>query len=300
MTVSTTTNKVAYVGNGIATEFAIPFPFLETAHLSVYQLLNDIQTQREDWTVQNGNLIFETAPANEAQIVIMRIVPFTQETDYQENEILAAGTLERNFDSLTMQVQQLKELSERAVTVDIFDDTPAAELLPSIRSAVSDAAGYAQMANEKAEDAEEASLIATTQATIATDKANEASTILTSKASINADNFSITGREKLIENTFLGSTVVSGILPETIVSTASFYTAPEHGYIFICGCTQGQSICNFFINDVRVGCMGSPDALQTYQTVFFPLKKGDVFKTSTESSMLLQVYSAFFFAKGVG
>lgn len=70
----------------------------------MYQLLNNIQTKIEDWTVQNGNLIFETAPANGAQIVILREVPFTQETDYRENEILAAETLERNFDNLTMQV----------------------------------------------------------------------------------------------------------------------------------------------------------------------------------------------------
>lgn len=300
MTVSTTINKVSYIGNGVATEFAIPFPFLETTHLKAYQLLNDIQAERTDWVVQNDNMIFATAPVLGAQIVIMREVPYTQETDYRENEILAAETLERNFDSLTMQIQQLKEKSDRAVTVDIFDSTQTADLLPSIRTAVSTAASYAITANEKAEEAEEASLIATAQATIATNKANEAGAILTLKASINADNFSDTGREKLIENTFLGSTCVSGILPETIASTASFYTAPEHGYIFICGCTQGQSICNFFINDVRVGCMGSPDALQTYQSVFFPLKKGDVFKTSTESSMLLQVYSAFFFAKGVG
>ena len=42
MTVSTTTNKVVYIGNGIATSFAIPFPFLEKEHLKVRQLLNDV------------------------------------------------------------------------------------------------------------------------------------------------------------------------------------------------------------------------------------------------------------------
>lgn len=182
MTVSTTTNKVSYIGNGVAVEFAIPFPFLETNHLKVFQLLNDIQTQREDWTIQNGNVIFETPPALETQIVIMREVPLTQETDYQENEILAAETLERNFDKLTMQVQQLKEQADRAVTVDIFDDTQAAELLPNIRTAVSNAANYAQAANEKADDADQAAEIATAQATIATNKANEAVAVLSNKA----------------------------------------------------------------------------------------------------------------------
>ena len=154
MTVSTTTNKVAYIGNGIATTFAIPFPFLEKTHLKVYQLLNNVQTDRTDWTISGGNMVFATAPANDAQIVIMREVPLTQETDYRENEVLPAETLERNFDKLTMQVQQLKEQADRAVTVDVFDDTEAASLIPSIRQAVSDCAGYVKTAIQKAQDAD--------------------------------------------------------------------------------------------------------------------------------------------------
>ena len=131
MTVSTTTNKVVYVGNGVATSFAIPF-FLEETHLKVYQLLNDIQTERTDWTISGGNMVFETAPADEAQILIMREVPLTQETDYRENEVLPAETLERNFDKLTMQVQQLKEQADRAVTVGMFSDTDPSVLVNDI------------------------------------------------------------------------------------------------------------------------------------------------------------------------
>ena len=155
MTVSTTTNKVAYIGNGIATSFAIPFPFLEQEHLKVYQLSNNELSERTDWTISNENMVFETAPAENAQIVIMREVPLTQETDYRENEVLPAETLERNFDKLTMQVQQLKEQADRAVTVDIFDDTDtdAASLIPSIRRAVSDCAEYASTATNKAQAA---------------------------------------------------------------------------------------------------------------------------------------------------
>lgn len=87
MTVSTTTNKVAYIGNGVATSFAIPFPFLEQGHLKVRQLLNNEQTDRTDWTISGGNMVFATAPADDAQIVIMREVPLTQETDYREETL---------------------------------------------------------------------------------------------------------------------------------------------------------------------------------------------------------------------
>ena len=188
MTVSTTTNKISYIGNGVAVEFAIPFPFLETTHLKVFQLLNDVQSERTDWTIQDGNIVFADAPASGAQIVILREVPFTQETDYQENEILAAETLERNFDSLTMQVQQLKEQADRAVTVDIFDDTQTADLLPSIRTAVSDAANYAQTASNKAEIAEIKAQDAEESAQIATEKATEVSVALITKANTDLSN----------------------------------------------------------------------------------------------------------------
>ena len=109
MTVSSQTNKVIYIGNGVAKEFAIPFSFLEKEHLNVRQKKNNIQTERTDWEIRAGNLVFQTAPETGAEIAVIREVPLTQETDYRENEILPAETLERDFDKLTMQVQQLKE-----------------------------------------------------------------------------------------------------------------------------------------------------------------------------------------------
>lgn len=189
MTISITTNKAAYIGNGVAISFAIPFPFLAQEHLKVYQLLNDIQTERTDWTVSEGNLVFATAPADNAQIVIMREVPLTQETDYRENEILPAETLERCFDKLTMQIQQLAEKAARAVTVDVFDDTQADSLIPSIRKAVSDSAVYAaaaqnkaQEASQKAQNAEQSAQTAADKATIATNKSVEVANALFTKA----------------------------------------------------------------------------------------------------------------------
>ena len=165
MTVSSQTNKVIYIGNGVATEFAIPFSFLEQEHIKVRQKKNDIQTERTDWTVKGGNLVFADAPESGAEIAIVREVPLTQETDYRDNEILHAETLERGFDKLTMQVQQLAEKSARAVTVDIFDDTAADSLIPSIRKAVSDCTAAAVSARTDANTASEKAAQAQTSAT---------------------------------------------------------------------------------------------------------------------------------------
>ena len=168
MTVNSQQNKISYIGNGAATEFAVPFSFLDKSHLVVRQLLNGVQSERTDWTVSGGTMTFDAPPANNAQIVIMRQVPLTQETDYRENEILSAETLERCFDKLTMQVQQLEEKAGRAVTADIFDATDAASLIPSIRQAASDCTAAANAAKSDADTAKE--------------KAAEAQTVLASKA----------------------------------------------------------------------------------------------------------------------
>ena len=246
MTVSTTTNKVSYIGNGVATSFAIPFPFLEQGHLKAYQLLNNVQTERTDWTVSGGNIIFTTAPTDGAQIVIMREVPLTQETDYRENEVLPAETLERNFDKLTMQVQQLKEQADRAVTVDVFDDTKAASLIPSIRQAVSDCAGYASTASDKAQQAltqaQNAANNAQNAATSATDSAASAAnaansethtaSMLETKANIDADNFSSDGKKTLAS---LGKPYYANKITIGTQGSWSNYTCPTSGFILITG-----------------------------------------------------------------
>lgn len=190
MTVSSQRNKVIYVGNGVATEFAIPFSFLEQEHIKVRQKKNDIQTERTDWTVKDGNLVFAIAPENGAEIAIVREVPLTQETDYRDNEILHAETLERNFDKLTMQVQQLAEKQDRAVTVDIFDDTQAAELIPSIRKAVSDCQTAVETTAANAQTATGQAVLAQSAADSAATSETNTAAMLGTKADVDLSNCS--------------------------------------------------------------------------------------------------------------
>ena len=222
MTVSSQTNKVIYIGNGVAKEFAIPFSFLEKEHIKVRQKKNNIQTERTDWTVKSGNLVFTDAPESGAEIAIVREVPLTQETDYRDNEILYAETLERNFDKLTMQVQQLAEKSARAVTVDIFDDTAAAELIPSIRKAVSDC----QTAVEKTTANITA---AATSATNAAASETNTAAMLGTKANVDLDNLSAAGKAVASNLAMLSDSFIE----MTLGATETTYTAPADGAFFI-------------------------------------------------------------------
>ena len=96
------------------------------------------RSDKSETTYKRNGRTGKSATESGAEIAIVREAPLTQETDYCDNEFLHAETLERNFDKPTIQVQQLAEKSTRAVTVDIFDDTAADSLIPSIRKAVSD------------------------------------------------------------------------------------------------------------------------------------------------------------------
>ncbi|MBR4126201.1 MAG: hypothetical protein IKR09_01320 [Alphaproteobacteria bacterium] len=274
MTVSTTTNKVAYIGNGVATSFAIPFPFLEREHLKVRQLLNNVQTERTDWTVSGGNMVFATAPANDAQIVIMREVPLTQETDYRENEILPAETLERNFDRLTMQVQQLKEQADRAVTVDIFDDTDAASLIPSIRQAVSDCAEYTATASDKAD-------IATDKAEIATNKAVEAQHTLSSKTDVDLNNLTTAGKENLAEM------LMPDYSRKVVLSANVTYTAACAGVF--CGYYRGTSGTGttYTVNGFTQTYSGSFDnaGMPTGASFFVFVSKGESYSAARANNL---------------
>lgn len=125
MTVSSTTSKASYSGNGSTTAFSVPFYFLDNTHIKV--VLRDaagvetVKTLTTDYTVTGagvlagGTVTMNTAPASGVTVVIARNVPLTQETDYQTNDPFPAETHERALDKLTMEVQQLKEIIDRAI-----------------------------------------------------------------------------------------------------------------------------------------------------------------------------------------
>ena len=305
MTVSSQTNKIIYIGNGIAKEFAIPFSFLEREHLKVRQKKDNIQTERTDWTVKSGNLVFTDAPESGAEIAIVREVPLTQETDYRDNEILHAETLERNFDKLTMQVQQLAEKQDRAVTVDIFDDTQAAELIPSIRKAVSDCAKSVDDAERLKSETNALMLSATAQATAAATSATNAATsetntaaMLGTKANADLDNLTAAGKA-VASNLAMPSASYKDL---TLGATGTVYTAPADGYVvFDAYAAAPQGVVSLLTHPTGINTLctaggnGNP-----YLRVYLPVAKGAKFRAeyydvdTSKAGFLFR----FYYAKG--
>jgi len=129
MSISNTTNKVIYQGDGSTKQFPFSFRIFDETDLvvSLYEIATGIETEltlNSDYTVTiNGNnggtVIMVTAPSSSYKLIIKRILPLTQETDYVEGDPFPAESHERALDKLTMITQQLNEQLDRTVKVDI-------------------------------------------------------------------------------------------------------------------------------------------------------------------------------------
>lgn len=125
MTVTSETNKAQATGNGVVTVFFYPFQVPEAEWLEVY--LDDV-LQSAGFVVAGigdptgGSVTFTVAPAAGVIVTLLRVVPLTQEVDYQPYDPFPAEVAEGTLDKLTMITQQLQEEINRAWRVPI--DTP--------------------------------------------------------------------------------------------------------------------------------------------------------------------------------
>jgi hypothetical protein len=122
MTVSTTTNKVSYTGNGTTDTFAYAFPIYATGDLKVYDGAT-LKTLTTHYTVtgaggtSGGNVVFTSGniPVNGNKVVIERILGRTQSSDYVDYDKFPADTLETNLDRLTFISQEIDEEVARSI-----------------------------------------------------------------------------------------------------------------------------------------------------------------------------------------
>jgi len=129
MTVTTSTNKRTFTGDGATTAFAYNFKILATTDLKVYTRLiaspytETLQTEGTDYSVSGagdaggGTVTMTSAPADTLQLIILRAVPQTQLTDYTANDAFPAETHEEALDRLAMIVQDQQETLDRSLKV---------------------------------------------------------------------------------------------------------------------------------------------------------------------------------------
>lgn len=133
MTVSTSTNSVVYRGNGAATQFAVPFKVMDEDHLVVTR--RDYDTGDLDYTYigtdysytgvgdDSGTLTLAgTALDDDFELVIERIVPYTQDLDIVNAGGFYPETVENQLDTIVMGIQQLADLAGRGISVPVGED----------------------------------------------------------------------------------------------------------------------------------------------------------------------------------
>ena len=129
MTVSTTTNRASYSGNGSTAAFAYGFKIFADADLTVIirssagvettKTLTTHYTVSGAGTDSGGNVTFTSGniPASGETVVILRKLTLTQGTDYVANDPFPAESHEDALDRLTMITQQLNEAVGRSLKV---------------------------------------------------------------------------------------------------------------------------------------------------------------------------------------
>lgn len=104
-------------GNGVTTIFAYDFMILDEEDL-VVEVDGVIQTS--GYTVSGvgesggGSVTFDIAPASGAEVLRYRARGLVRDTDYQRNGSFDEQTVDKDFDGLQMQVQQLSAAIARA------------------------------------------------------------------------------------------------------------------------------------------------------------------------------------------
>ena len=149
MTVSTTTAKVSYTGNGSTTAFAVPFVFFSSAELEVIERTiatgaEVVKTLTTHYTVTGGDgatgtVTALTAPASTVEWHIRRKTARTQLVDYQANDAFPADTHERALDRAAARDQEIEETVGRAL---VFPKTDSSALDPELPASVDRASKY--------------------------------------------------------------------------------------------------------------------------------------------------------------
>jgi len=159
MTVTTTTIKNSYSGNGSTTAFAYTFPINSTDEITVIERsATGTETVKSEGSgstnygisdngASGGTVTMVTAPASGTTLVLLRNTALTQETDYVANDPFPAETHEDALDKLNMQTQELQEELDRSFKVSRTNTITTSEFTESATDRASKALGFDSSGN---------------------------------------------------------------------------------------------------------------------------------------------------------
>ena len=203
MTISTTTIKNSYSGNGSTTTFNYTFKITDQDDIDVIirsssgtETTKTITTHYTVTGVGNsggGTVVFTAGniPASGETVVLRRSTPLTQGVDLIENDPLPANTLEDAFDKLTSISQELQEQLDRSLKVSKTTSITSPEFTSDASARADkllgfDSTGNQLVANISSTSAAQAATSATNAASSATAAANSATAAANAQAAAEA------------------------------------------------------------------------------------------------------------------
>ncbi len=154
MTVSSTTVKNSYSGNGSTTQFAYGYKIFADSDLIVIIRsaagTETVKTLTTHYTVSGagdasgGSITFTSGntPASGETVVIIREVPQTQAIDYIANDPFPAESHEQGLDRATMTIQQMQEELDRSFKVSKTNTITSSEFTDSASVRASKTLGF--------------------------------------------------------------------------------------------------------------------------------------------------------------
>ncbi len=154
MTVSSTTVKNSYSGNGSTTQFAYGYKIFADSDLIVIIRsaagTETVKTLTTHYTVSGagdasgGSITFTSGntPASGQTVVIIREVPQTQAIDYIANDPFPAESHEEGLDRATMTIQQMQEELDRSFKVSKTNTITSSEFTDSASVRASKTLGF--------------------------------------------------------------------------------------------------------------------------------------------------------------
>jgi len=138
--IESNSNIVRYDGDGVADDFDYPFLIFQASDLVVY--VDDAVISNSAYTVsgvglEDGGTVTFTSPpsAGTGNVVLQRVVAFTQPVSIPEGEKFPASVVEAAQDRTVMLTQQLDERITRCIRVNVTNFTSADDLVLSLDAA---------------------------------------------------------------------------------------------------------------------------------------------------------------------
>tara|TARA_R100001443_G_scaffold22190_1_gene34366 strand:- start:102 stop:1874 length:1773 start_codon:yes stop_codon:yes gene_type:complete len=160
MTISSTTTKNTYSGNGSTTAFAYGFKIFASSDIKVYiRSSAGVETLKSEGSgsanygisgvgeTSGGTVTFVTAPASGETVVLIRDTSQVQSTDYVENDPFSSDDHENALDRLTMISQEMQEELDRAFKVSKTNSITTPEFTDNAAARASKALGFSSDGN---------------------------------------------------------------------------------------------------------------------------------------------------------